>query len=88
MDAVDDLEEDLKRGRYNPFVLFRALRPGDAAAIRETREYSRLALNGSLAECIAAYNLLEPRRFDGMIRNILEMGMPAAQRRVLTPGEE
>ena len=87
MDAVDDLAEDLQQGRYNPYAAARKLLPGDEAAVRETREYAGLTLNACLAECTAAYNLLEIRRFDGILRNILELGMPAAQRRVIA-GEE
>ena len=44
-------------------------------------------LNACLAECIAAYNLLDIRRFDGILRNILEQGMPHTQKRVIA-GEE
>ncbi len=84
IDAVDDLEDDLKSGNYNPYILSRGLEPGDDMALRETREYALLTLNASLAECIAAYNLLDVRRFDGILRNILELGMPHIQKQVLS----
>lgn len=87
MDAVDDLPQDLEKRRYNPYAVAQKLQPGDEAAIREARQYAGLTLNACLAECAAAYNLLEPRRFDGILRNILEQGMPHAQRRVIS-GEE
>ena len=87
VDAVDDLADDLEKGRYNPYARAKELIPGDGAAIKATREYAALTLNACLAECIAAYNLLEIRRFDGILRNILELGMPAAARRVVA-GEE
>ncbi len=87
MDAVDDLAEDLDKGRYNPYAAVRQLQAGDETAIKDTRDYAALTLNACLAECIAAYNLLDVRRFDGIIRNILELGMPAAMRRVIA-GEE
>ena len=85
IDAVDDMAEDLRSGGYNPYLLSRGITAGEDAeqAIRETREYSRLTLNACLAECIAAYNLLEIRRFDGILRNVLEQGMPDAQERVI-----
>ena len=73
MDAADDREDDRRRSRYNPFVL-RGDADGNAALG---------SLNASLAECIAAYNLLTIRRFDGILRNILEEGMPAYQQRVI-----
>lgn len=87
MDAVDDLADDLKHEHYNPYARARDLAPGDETAIKATREYAALTLNACLAECIAAYNLLNIRRFDGILRNILELGMPAAARRVVA-GEE
>lgn len=88
IDAVDDLEADEKRRAYNPFLLAEDRTAADLPAIRE---HAGAALNACLAECIAAYNLLDIRRFDGIIRNILEQGMPAAQRRaqrLATHGEE
>lgn len=87
MDAADDLPEDLSKNRYNPYIFARNIQKGNEQAVREAREYAAGALNASLAECIAAYNLLNPRRFDGILRNILEQGMPAAMRRVIA-GED
>jgi hypothetical protein len=86
-DAVDDLAEDLEKGRYNPYRLARSLTSGDADALAKTRTYAGESLNACLAECIAAYNLLTIRRFDGILRNILEQGMPHMQKRVIA-GEE
>ena len=86
-DAVDDLAEDLEKGRYNPYAAARGLTPGDADGIAAARRYAGESLNACLAECIAAYNLLKIRRFDGILRNILEQGMPHTQKRVIA-GEE
>ena len=87
MDAVDDLPCDLEQGRYNPYIGLRQLARGDAEGVKAAREYALLTLNACLAECVAAYQLLEIRRFDGLLKNILEQGMPHAQKRVIT-GEE
>ena len=87
IDAVDDLADDLKGGQYNPYALAKDLHADNADGIQACREYATLTLNACLAECVAAYNLLDVRRFDGILRNILEEGMPAAQRRVIL-GEE
>ena len=87
MDAVDDLVEDIRKERYNPYAASHQHAPDDAAAVQKTRQYATLTLNACLAECVAAYNLLEPRRFDGLLRNILEQGMPRMQKRVIS-GEE
>ncbi|MBQ9859624.1 MAG: hypothetical protein IJO76_02980 [Clostridia bacterium] len=88
IDGVDDLPDDLPKGRYNPYIAARSL-PADAdeGTIKEVQTYAVQSLNACLAECIAAYNLLDVRRFDGILRNILEQGMPAAQRRVIAKEE-
>lgn len=88
MDAVDDLAEDLEKGRYNPYILSRHLQPGDENGVKEARAYSLFTLNACLAECKTAYDLLEIRRFDGILRNILEEGMAHAQKRVIAGEEE
>lgn len=75
LDAADDLPQDRKHGNYNPF----SGEETDTAA----RERATGSLNASLAECKAAYELLNIRRFDGILRNVLEQGMPAVQRQVL-----
>lgn len=82
IDAVDDLEEDLVQGSYNPYILSRKLQKDDGKAIREAKEYSLLTLNACLAECTAAYYLLPVHRFGGIVQNILEQGMPAMQKQV------
>ena len=87
MDAVDDLAEDLKKGRYNPYARARNIAKGDDAGVKEARAYSLYTLNACLAECKTAYELLEIRRFDGILRNILEEGMAHAQKRVVA-GED
>ena len=84
-DAVDDLDEDRKEGHYNPYLLARS--PKCEEEVKATRGYARETLNACLAECVAAYNLLEIRRFDGILRNILEQGIPHVQKRVIA-GEE
>ncbi len=86
IDAVDDLADDVKHHRYNPYALARNIAAVDEHIVT-TRQYAVLTLNACLAECIAAYNLLDIRRFDGIIRNILEQGMPAMQQQVVA-GEE
>ena len=88
MDAVDDLADDLEEERYNPYILARNLREGDEQGVKEARAYSLFTLNACLAECKAAYDLLEIRRFDGILRNILEEGMAHAQKRVIAGEEE
>ena len=83
LDAADDVERDSKSGNYNPLLEGQSL-PLTSEALSACRERVRLSLNASLAECKAAYELLTVHRFDGILRNILEYGMAASQRKVLS----
>ncbi|MBR2338235.1 MAG: hypothetical protein IKA63_02075 [Clostridia bacterium] len=77
MDAADDLPDDIKNGSYNPLIT------DTPDAVARGRERVRLSLNASMAECKAAYELLDIRRFDGILRNVLELGMAQMQQQVL-----
>ena len=83
-DALDDIEDDRKTGNYNP-LLAAAHTAEDSDAVR-TRAIA--SLNGSLAECKAAYELLTIHRFDGILRNVLEWGMPSVQQQLGIPKKE
>ena len=87
LDAVDDLEEDLHSGSYNAIVLSKSLTK-ETTDLQAARETAQLALNGSLAECKAAYELLTVHRFDGIIRNVLEWGLPMIQKQVISGKNE
>lgn len=84
MDAVDDLKDDLKNGSYNPIVLSHGINAADEEQLKAVRGSAQCILNASLAECKAAYELLNIRRFDGMLRNIWEWGIPGMQKQVLS----
>ncbi len=73
LDAADDFEKDGRQGNYNPFRF----------AQGDVKERAAGSLNASLAEAKAAYELLNLRRYDGILRNLLEQGMPAVQHKVL-----
>lgn len=74
-DAAADMVDDGKKGRYNPFLLSRRVNINDVDAISECQRYATDVLRHCQAECIAAYDLLDVRRFDGILRNILERGI-------------
>ncbi len=84
MDVADDLEDDLKNGSYNPMALSQGENTADKEWLHSARESVGWMLNASLAECRAAYELLAVRRLDGVLRNVLEWGIPAMQKFVLS----
>ena len=77
MDAWDDLDEDRKKGRYNPLdARFR----GQA---RENREYLEATATHSLRLAGSAASLLELGRWTPVVENVLYLGLPAVQSAVL-----
>ena len=78
MDATEDLAEDLRNQSYNPLLIAHS---GDVSAARDAVTFS---LNASMAECRTAYDALNIRRFDGILRNVMEWGMPHMQKQVLS----
>lgn len=76
-DAWDDLDEDLKKGRYNP------LDARFAGRARENRDYLETTATHSLRLCGAAAGLLELGEWRGVVENVLYLGLPAVQSAVL-----
>ncbi len=76
-DAAADMVDDGKKGRYNPLLLSRRVDINDKESVTACQQYAADVLRHCQAECIAAYDLLDIRRFDGILRNILEDGITA-----------
>ena len=66
-DALDDLEDDRRRGRYNPFLY-----TGGEAAIA-----AKNALFLTTAELSDDFDLLELHRYEGILENIIRIGLRA-----------
>lgn len=66
-DALDDLEDDRRRGRYNPFLY-----AGGEAAIG-----AKNALFLTTAELSDDFDLLELHRYEGILENIIRIGLRA-----------
>lgn len=83
IDACDDLEEDIKRGRFNPFI---KLYGGDGLGESQKEDIFN-ALTAELMEIEAAIDLIDrdekQRDIFAIIDNILHLGMPHAADRVL-----
>jgi len=79
LDALDDLEEDCRAGRYNPLRLRWGDRPDDAAL-----EEIRGTLNLSQRMAVSALGLLEKDGNTPITENILMLGLPAVTGLVLS----
>ncbi len=74
LDAVDDLPEDVEQNSYNPIryryqLSDRQLSPEDREALHGT-------LRQSVNRVIAAYELLEKGPWDGILSNVVYLGLP------------
>lgn len=82
VDASDDFEEDLKKGRYNPFA---CLYDGQLLTDEQRRDVSR-SLRLELMSAEPAFDLIdfdESPTVEGIINNIIYRGMPDVADRVL-----
>ena len=73
IDGVDDWKEDQKTGNYNP-VLARF-----PEWTQEDREYLRHSLDLSLERVGAAFQLLEPTPYTGVLENVIYSGLPGVE---------
>ena len=78
IDAVDDLEEDRRKGNYNP-VLARFPQWSE-----EDKQYLRRMLDHSLTLAGAAFQLLTPNAWHTVVENILYSGIPGVEELVFT----
>ena len=88
MDAADDLPEDLKKKKFNPFI--EKLGFTDVLGQEMSKEQRDAAdtecnavLNQTIARLLPAANLLPQGQFSGILENILQKGLPEMQREIL-----
>lgn len=75
MDAADDIEEDAKNGNFNPLIKNKKR--------TKTADETTALLNMNISEAVNCLELLEFKRFKDIIYNIICLGMPKTQDRVL-----
>ncbi len=82
IDALDDLEEDIKTGSYNIFYKkFQA--QGQAEDLSSMHAYARETLNLTVGQIAAAYELLDLRRYKPILDNIIYLGLHESLNQVL-----
>ena len=80
IDAADDMEKDLKSGGYNVFLLSRGIT--DPSEIDAVRPFARDVLLRTVREAATALDLLSVRRFGPILSNIINEGLPYAERQL------
>ncbi len=87
IDALDDLEEDMKRGCYNPLALqYLGGSKAYESAIDEIRDQVGFVLRYSLKQVCEAYESLEINRNKPLLDNIIYGGMYKKTDQVLNKG--
>jgi hypothetical protein len=79
IDAADDYEKDKESGNFNPFTKINTA---------NLEEYMTAVLNQSLARAYDAYNLIEITDFKGILDNMILLGFPAMQNKVVNKSTE
>ena len=83
IDAADDMKKDQKKGNFNPFVKKLVLEAATPMKEDELKEYCNSVLNQTLSQAISAYQLLDCRHYDPIIKNTLFLGLPAVQKQII-----
>lgn len=74
MDALDDMEKDLRSGGYNPFLLRESIKPGELQRITEIKERAKKTLYLTTGEIERTFALLELQRYQSILENFVEFG--------------
>jgi len=83
IDALDDVKNDVKKNRYNPFKQ-RFLKDGWEKLCKDVE----VTLTYTLANIAAAYDMLDVKRNDTILKNIIYSGLDGVQKRILDKQEE
>ena len=77
-DALDDLESDRDKKRFNPFLV-----KYSGLSEKQMQEDAVCQMNVCISEAIAAYELLSVKNFGNILENILYKGLPSVQRDII-----
>ena len=87
MDAIDDIEDNIESGAYNPLLYRFDYRPGEAGFRERIMETCRFNLFHYLGEIGKAVDLLSLKKNRGVIENIIYKGL-LRRTASMTQGEE
>ena len=82
LDAVNDFESDKKHKLFNPYII----KYGDSK--KEHIDEIRQSLDNCLSEALLSYRLMDIKRFDRIMENVLYYGLTKRQKEVLENKEK
>lgn len=86
-DALDDLEQDVQKKSYNPFLLALPDKSPDAQTLARLREDAKGSLYLTIGEIEKTYDLLELHNYRPILDNIIHLGLHDTVKRILQPKE-
>ncbi len=87
MDAVDDVEKDSKKGRYNPLVASLGKCDNKRDFLDKNREELEFLLGSTYNKMVGGYNLMHIELYEGVLSNTVYLGIRMQIERLLK-GEE
>ena len=87
MDAIDDLEEDSKKNRYNPFIAKYGKCENKKEYIDKNKKELEFICNSTYNDLADAYDAMDVKVAEGVLSNIIYKGIPMQIGKLLK-GEE
>ena len=87
MDAIDDLEEDSKKNRYNPFIAKYGKCENKKEFIEKNKQEFEFICNSTYNDLADAYDAMDVKVAEGVLSNIVYKGIPMQISKLLK-GEE
>lgn len=87
IDATDDVEDDIKKGNYNPFAQMLNISVWDENCKDELLQIAKPNLYITLGELIKIYELLDLKRFQPIVDNIITMGLKETTDKIILKGD-
>lgn len=73
MDAIDDLEDDIKSGNYN--VFYNKFLEEENTNIEDIKKYAKETINLTVGQIASCYELLNLNRYKEILDNIIYLGL-------------
>ena len=87
MDAFEDLEKDIKKRKYNPFIYFSGYRECDFTEFKNSiKDNVNFTLIKCLDEICKAYEILNIKKNKGIIENIIYIGLKQKTKSIISGG--